>query len=360
MNLTESQGKQLFVKYGLPVPTALLAHSAAEAETFADQLDSPKIVLKAQVPFGHRKKLGGIFIVNKNKVTRRANQLLGTTLKGAQVREILVEQYIELEQEWYLALVLNRRERRFEVMFSKKGGIDIESVRSNKIINIPLPLTNLARTDLATALKKNIDQLDGLIRLIDKLSLLLREQDATLVEVNPLGLDTDGKLWLLDSKITLDSSAAFRHADWPTLPREEFAFVALDGTIGVIGNGAGLVMATVDVLTQQKLPPANFLDVGGGADQQRMLAALGRVFDQPNLQAVFLNIFGGITRTDEIARGIQAYLSAHPKHVPLVARLVGTKQKEGRAILEQAGVAVFTDMHQAIVALKKEVANVDQ
>ena len=368
MDLTEAQGKQLFGKYRLPVPQAHLAMSSDEAQRFAAQLEGSKVVLKAQVPFGHRKKLGGIRIAKKSDAARHTDRLLSKTLKGVPVESILVEQFVELAQEWYLAISLNRQERTFQLLFSKQGGIDIEDVPAKKIFSAPLPMSTEASLQLEKLLGNHSGHHEQLIELVKRLHTLLLEQDATLVEVNPLGLDSSGALWLLDSKISLDDAAAFRHPDRPVAQESEgpqkrasdigAAFVSLDGDVGVVGNGAGLVMATLDLLAHNKLRPANFLDVGGGADQARMREALTIVSEQPGLQAIFINIFGGITRTDEIAMGIQAFVSQTTDQVPLIVRLVGTKADEARTILKQAGVVAHEDLEPALRALREEVARV--
>lgn len=373
MDLAEAKGKALFARYGLPVPQSVLVATPDEAERAVGTIG--RAVLKVQVPTGHRGKRGGIVEVQPGSAAEAAKSLLGMNFDGFTVRELLAESFVELERELYLALTVDRQARAITLLFSAKGGVDVEELTASssgsELLRLALPLDDAGRSQLAAGLPaKSATQLADIVEV---LLTLMREQDATLVEVNPLALQRDGSLVLLDSKITIDDSALFRHEEFAAagaaatssehaeLEREAaaagLAYVPLDGTIAVIGNGAGLVMASLDLLTRAGGQPANFLDVGGGAQSAAVEQAASIVLRQPGVSGLFVNIFGGITRADEVANGLVTYLQAHPTEVPVVVRLTGNREDQGRTILRQAGIEALASMEQAaerIVALAGE------
>ncbi|MFO0704428.1 MAG: ATP-grasp domain-containing protein [Candidatus Andersenbacteria bacterium] len=368
MDLLEVQGKELYRQYQLPIAPAELVRTPQEAARAAARFGVA--MLKAQIPLGHRKKLGAIVKVTPKSAERAAAKLLAKTFKGHAVHELLVEQFSQIQEEWYLSLGIDRIQRGVRLLFSRAGGIDIEEVPHSQLFSHTLPLTAQAKQELKTVLgQKHATHWDALMRIVDKLARLMREHDALLVEVNPLavlepatadGSSRPGGLVLLDSKITIDDAALFRQK-FPVRPSTDplvqaahkagVAYVPLEGTIGIIGNGAGLVMATLDMVAQAGGKAANFLDVGGGADQVRMEAALSIVLKQPNVTALLINIFGGITRTDQIAEGLMRFKQKNPTRVPIVVRLVGTNMEEARTILKRVGIEAYSEMEPAVEAV---------
>jgi len=365
VDLAEAKGKALFAQYGLPVPRSVLVSTPEEAAHAAEGIGHA--VLKVQVSTGHRGKRGGIVEVQPGSAAAAAQSLLGRDFDGFTVRELLVETFVAIERELYLALTIDRQERTTTLLFSSQGGVDVEELTaSGGLLRLPLPLDEHGRAELGAGLPAAAAA--KLVDVVETLHRLMREQDATLVEVNPLALTADDSLVLLDSKVTIDDSALFRHeelaqAQSSTASRTDLeheadaaglAYVPLDGTIAVIGNGAGLVMASLDLLTRAGGRPANFLDVGGGAQSAAVERAASIVLRQAGVRGLFVNIFGGITRADEVANGLVAYLSAHPTTVPVVVRLTGNREDQGRTILRQAGIEALASMEQAaerIVAL---------
>lgn len=363
MDLIEAQGKELFSEYHLPIPEAYFASSILAATKLAKRW--PTAVLKAQVPAGHRKKLGGIVMVTQKNVRASATKLFKKKIAGFPVRAVLVEQHVDIEKEWYLALTLDRTQRALVLLFSAKGGIDIEDLAQSSALKrfvLPLKDQNWAEVAHAVGIKYRtlVPQLKKVVALLER---LLRERDATLVEVNPLVVTRAKKILLLDSKVTLDDAALYRQSWVKAEPQKNVqmraaasagvSYVPLDGSIGIIGNGAGLVMATLDAVAAAGGRPANFLDVGGGADRGRMAAALSIVLSQPGVKKLLINIFGGITRTDEIAHGILTYRRAHRVKTPFVVRLVGNREEQARKILKRAGIEAYTTMREAVTAIVK-------
>ncbi|MFH0830938.1 MAG: ATP-grasp domain-containing protein [Parcubacteria group bacterium] len=365
MDLTEAQGKKLFSEYRLPVPRAYEARNVTAAVRLAKKF--PRAVLKAQIPAGHRKKLGGIVMVTPITVRERAKRLFGKSIVGYPVSSLLVEEFVDLAKEWYLALTIDRTQRQVVLLFSRHGGIDVEQLaKTGTLVRMPLPLTAASWDKfLRQAGLRNQATVTQLKRIIRRLIKLMYQSDALLVEVNPLVLTTSGKLLLLDSKVTIDDAALFRQARIKVAAFKEpdsrvvvaqkagMSYVPLLGNIAVIGNGAGLVMATLDALTDRKAHPANFLDVGGGADRVRMTKALQIVLSQPGVRKILINIFGGITRTDEIALGIVRYKRTHRLKIPMVVRLVGNREIEAQQILKRAGIRAYYEMQEAIKAVSR-------
>ena len=357
MDLFEYQGKQLLARYGVAVPEGAVADTAEAVVAAGDALGYP-VVVKAQVQIGGRGKAGGIRIAaDTDEVRAHALAMLDRPLRGHLVSRLWVERASDVSREYYASFTFDRAAKLHLAMVSARGGVDIETV---------------AADDPSAIARLHVDPLDGLSvddarGLVDRAQLdpasagelveallglwrAYRHGDAELVEVNPLVLTGDGRVIALDAKVTLDDSAAFRHPEWAEWratqvldDRERIArehglnYIGLAGTVGIIGNGAGLVMSTLDVVNQVGGTAANFLDVGGGAGADVVAAALDVVNRDPNVRAILVNIFGGITRGDQVARGIVDALERVDLRSPIVVRLDGTNAEEGRAILAAHG-----------------------
>jgi len=355
MDLLEYQGKDLYRASGLPVPHGFVVSSAVEAKDAVEKLGG-QAVLKIQVATGHRGQRGGIQKVDKESAEERAAELFELKLDGHKSKQLLVEEIVSIEQELYLAIMLDRQERSLQLMLSRAGGVSVEEAAEQEgVLRIPMPIA-------ASEHKKVLRVLGGkesaAIDMLGKLEQLVRSYDALLVEVNPLARTTQGDFMLLDSKITIDDNALYRQPEIAALQmlgtKDEqaaheagFSFVELGGTVAVIGNGAGLVMATLDALDRAGAKPANFLDVGGGAQADKTRKAVQVALAQPHIKALFVNIFGGITRADEVARGLAEALLALDVSVPVIVRLAGNGAATGKEILEKQGIATFDDMEEA-------------
>jgi succinyl-CoA synthetase beta subunit len=352
LDLFEYQGKELFARWGIPVPAGRVVDSPTEAGQAAVDLGG-RVALKAQVATGGRGKAGGVKVVDTpEQATAAAAGILGMSIRGEVVRQLLVETASQIDAEYYAAVTLDRRAGMAVFMLSSRGGVDVEEATvegSMATVRVD-PLLGLAGFQVRSLIYGA--GLDPRSRsdaawILPRLYRLFAESDAQLVEVNPLAL-TPGGLLALDAKVTLDDAALFRHPDFQGYrgtrhpdPQEQMAaeaklnFVKLGGDVGIIGNGAGLVMATLDVVAQAGGAPANFLDVGGGAGAQVLASALDVVL-AGGVRSVLVNIFGGITRCDLVATGILEALGRTQVHVPIVVRLEGTNAAEGRAILAGA------------------------
>ena len=356
MDLLEYQGKQLFARHDIPVPNGRPATTLDEALDAADVIGYPCVV-KAQVQIGGRGKLGGIKVANnKDEAREHANNILGMDIRGLTVHELWIEEASQIETEWYASIVFDRAAKAPLVMLSTKGGMDIEAVAEED----PDAIASLHVDPLlgfqdfhGRRLAFDAGIPDDLIRptgaMLAKLYEAFVAEDAMLVEVNPLIVTPDRQLRALDAKVTLDDNALFRHAENAALrnpsaedPQEQMAkergltYVKLDGDIGILGNGAGLVMSTLDVVAQVGGAPANFLDAGGGSKAEAITQAVEVILSNDNVTAVLFNIFGGITRCDEVAKGlIEAFERVQPE-VPFVVRLDGTNDEEGRRLLAEA------------------------
>ncbi len=363
MDLFEHQAKELFASYGVPVPTGRVATTPDEAEVIARELGG-RVVVKAQVKTGGRGKAGGVKVADDAADARaKAEAILGMDIKGHTVHKVLIEEASDIAEEYYVSFLLDRANRSYLSMASVEGGVEIEvtaAERPEALARIPVdPLRGIdaARArEIATAAKLPERALDGAADLLAKLWTAFAKADATLVEVNPLILTGDGRVVALDGKVTLDENALYRHTDFErfvdtsaTDPLEQAAkekglnYVKLDGSVGIIGNGAGLVMSTLDVVAYageefggQK--PANFLDIGGGASAQVMADGLSIILGDPGVKSVFVNIFGGITQCDAVANGIVQALGilGDDATKPIVVRLDGNNVEEGRRILAEA------------------------
>ncbi len=368
MNIHEYQAKEIFSRYGIPVPQGKLARSPAEARRIAEELGQP-VVVKAQVHVGGRGKAGGIKLAqNPHEAEQVASQILGMNVKGLTVEKVLVEQACDIKAEYYLGLTVDRSARKDVVMVSSVGGVDIEEVSAQtpeKIAKLHLhPLYGLHDFQ-ARQLIKQADLPAEVSRhaaaMLKQLYRLYCDCDASLAEINPLVLTGEGKLVAADAKINVDDNALYRQSELAALREEQeedpieaeahrrgITYVRLPGgNIGIIGNGAGLVMTTLDIVQREGGRPANFLDIGGGAKADLVTNALEVVLMDPGVKGVLFNIFGGITRCDEVARGILQATQSMDIRVPIVIRLTGTREKEGRELLKESPLIPAESMEGA-------------
>ena len=353
MDLFEYQGKQYFSRFGIAVSPGDIADTVDQAVAVAERVGYP-VVIKAQVKVGGRGKAGGVKLANDAEEVRfHAGNILGLDIKGHIVHRVWVERSSDIAKEYYASFTLDRPNKSHLGMLSAQGGIEIEVVAEENPDAISfLSIDPVRGLDLATA-RKWVDeaQLDEVAQeqaaeLLVKLYECYTKGDCDLAEINPLILTPDNKVHALDAKVTLDENAAFRHPEWEEFratetedPREKMAkekglnYIGLDGTVGIIANGAGLAMSTLDVVNQVGGTAANFLDIGGGANADVMASALEVINADPKVKAIFVNIFGGITRVDEVAKGVLEALKRVSISSPIVLRLDGTNAVEGRAIL---------------------------
>jgi succinyl-CoA synthetase beta subunit len=358
MDLLEYQGKQLFARHGVPVPTGTPATTVEEAVAAADEIGYPCVV-KAQVQVGGRGKAGGIKVANdRQEAEAHATAILGMDIKGHTVHEVWIEAASDIAAEYYASIVFDRSAKKPLVMLSTQGGVDIEEVAGSDPDAIArlhvdplLGFQDFHARRLAFGAGVDPDVVRPIGALLTKLYDAFIAEEAMLVEVNPLIVTSDREVKALDAKVTLDDNSLFRHPDNAALrnvsaedEQERMArergltFVKLDGNVGILGNGAGLVMSTLDVVAQAGGAPANFLDAGGGSRAEAITQAVEVILSNPNVTAVLFNIFGGITRCDEVAKGlIEAFDQIKPE-VPFVVRLDGTNDKEGRALLAEANL----------------------
>jgi succinyl-CoA synthetase beta subunit len=379
VKLHEYQSKRIFARYGIPIPEGDIATNATEARQIAQRLGGP-VVVKAQVLVGGRGKAGGIKLArDANQAETVAGQILGMSIKGLKVDKVLVDRAADIREEIYLGITIDRAQRRPVMMASSAGGVEIEEVARTapeKIFKLAIDpaigLMSYQARDLAFELGMRRAFIQQFTAIAQGLYRAFVECDASLAEINPLVVSGDDKLAAVDGKIVLDDSALFRHKDLAELRdvQEEaeaerqarqagLSYVKLDGEIGCMVNGAGLAMATMDIIKLYGAEPANFLDIGGGAKADKVAAALRIILSDPNVKAVLFNIFGGITRCDEVARGILEALKEVPTDVSMVARLVGTNEEEGRRILAAAHMATaksLADAAQQAVALARREA----
>jgi succinyl-CoA synthetase beta subunit len=368
VNVHEYQAKELLREYGVPVPAGTLATTPAEAEDAARALAGDVVVVKAQVHAGGRGKAGGIKLAKSaNEAKHVASEILGMTLRSHQtgpegkiVRKVYVEAGSEIESELYLAVVLDRSAEKLAIIASTEGGMEIEEVAERspeKILTVTVdPNVGLGAyqvRQIGFSLGFEMDRIAKLDPFLQALMRLFVEKDASLVEINPLVVTKSGDLIALDAKLNFDDNALYRHPEVVELrdsdeedPREreareiDLAYVGLDGNIGCMVNGAGLAMATLDVISVCGGNPANFLDAGGGADKDKVRDAFKLILLDPKVKAILVNIFGGIVRCDLIAEGVVAAASELGLEVPLVVRLQGNSAAEGRAILADSGLNI--------------------
>jgi succinyl-CoA synthetase beta subunit len=357
VDLLEYQGKQYFARYGVPVSDGEAAEDVETAVTAAERIGYP-VVVKAQVRVGGRGKAGGVRVAHSTEEARAAAEaILGLDIKGHIVQRVWVEQATDIAKEYYASFTLDRTAKSHLCMLSARGGVDIEQVAEESpeaIARLEIDPLDGIDADGARRLAQqagiDTQAIDGVAGVLVSLYRCYEEGDADLVEINPLVLTTDGRVHALDAKVTLDDSAAFRHPEWEVWrdlnalePRERLArekglqYVGLDGTVGIIANGAGLAMSTCDVVKQVGGEPANFLDIGGGANAEVMASALEVIATDEKVRSIFVNVFGGITRGEEVAKGIVQALERVHIDAPIVVRLDGTNAEQGRAILAEYG-----------------------
>jgi len=358
VDLYEYQGKELFRRFGIPTSEGRLATSADEARAAAEELGG-EVVVKAQVLSGGRGKAGGIKLADSpEEAAQHAGAILGMDINGHVVRKLWIESASEIAREYYLSVTFDRGEKKALFMLTKEGGIDIEEVAANR----PEALARLhvdplegfqpyqARRLIYAAGIDDPDEQKQILSIVGRLYGAFIGADAMLCEINPLIVTPEGEVKALDSKFTVDDNALYKHADIAEMrdleayPPEERAareqgvtYVKLEGEVGILGNGAGLVMSTLDVIALAGGRPANFCDLGGGGDAQGVVDALEIISADPQVKSIFFNIFGGITRCDEVARGILQALDQISIEEPIVVRLDGTNAEEGRQLLAEAG-----------------------
>ncbi len=367
MNIHEYQAKQLFARYDIPIPAGDVAETPAQAREIAQRLGVP-VVVKAQVLVGGRGKAGGIKLAQTpQEAEEKAAQILGMEIKGLHVQKVLVDEAADIQEELYLGVVLDRGSKRVVLMASSEGGVDIEEIAAHtpeKIVRVTvdpfLGLLDYQARELAYGIGLDKGLVRSFTAIAHGLYRAFIEHDASLAEINPLVITGDGKLLAVDGKMNIDDSALFRH---PELERmrdtaaedeserlaraADLSYVELQGEIGCMVNGAGLAMATMDIVKLYGGEPANFLDIGGGAKADKVAAALRIILRDPRVKAVLFNIFGGITRGDEVARGILAALREIDTDVPMVIRLVGTRAEEGRRLLADAQMITAESLSEA-------------
>ncbi|MCY4112510.1 MAG: ADP-forming succinate--CoA ligase subunit beta [Chloroflexi bacterium] len=367
MKVHESDARRIFADRGLPVPPSRVATTPDEAAAAAAEFDG-LVVVKALVLAGGRGKAGGVKLADGPESAREAAEaILGIEIRGERVRRVLVAPAVDIDREIYLGVTIDRERQSAVVMASASGGIDIEEIAAATPEAIQRIEFDVARgveawqaRGVGFALGLGGRQVLSFVRILDGLVRVFVECDASLAEVNPLVVSPDGKLWAIDAKLNIDDNALGRRPELEQLRDAEaeepaearardagISYIKLDGDIGCMVNGAGLAMATMDVVKHYGGEPANFLDVGGGAGAERVSAAFAIILDDPNVRAVFVNIFGGITRADEVARGVLAARESMPRAVPLVVRLMGTNEAEGLRLLADAGIQAERSMDAA-------------
>ena len=371
MKLHEYQAKSLLRDYGIPVPDGRTADAPAESETIAREIGCP-VMVKAQVLVGGRGKAGGVkMAADPKEAAARARDILGMKIKGIEVQRVLVARAVDIASEYYVSLTVDRASKAVQCIASASGGMEIEEIavkEPHKIIRFALdPGQGLVRGRHFEALSHAFTPgavAEQAWRIVEGMYRLFQEKDCSLVEINPCALTPAGSLVAADAKVIFDDNALYRHPELESLRSPEeygedemdakssgLSYVGLDGTIGCIVNGAGLSMATMDLIKYFGGSPANFLDVGGSSNPEKVLNALRIISRNPRVTAILINIFGGITRCDDIARGILMAREKLTLSVPLVIRLVGTNEKEGRALLSGAGIDTFDDLTEAVMGV---------
>ncbi len=378
MKVHEYQAKGFFAQYGLPVDKSIVAHNVEEAVEAFRQLGMEKVVVKAQVHTGGRGKAGGVKLANgEEEVRLHAGNILGMDIKGFTVDRVLIGEAVNIASEYYVSILIDRKTKTPILMLSREGGMEIEKVAKDtpeKIVKIAIdPLVGLPTykaREAAFALFDDMAQVKQAIPLFQNLYRLFTEKDASLAEINPLVVTCEGELKAIDAKMTFDDNALFRHPDVADLnePTEEekkelfakekgFSYVNLGGNIGCMVNGAGLAMATMDMIKLYGGSPANFLDIGGSSNPQKIVEAMKLLLGDKNVKVVLINIFGGITRCDDVAKGLIEAFKQIETQVPIVIRLTGTNEVEGRALLEGTSFTVGTTMadagHKAVELAKQ-------
>ena len=368
MKIHEYQAKELFEEYGIPVQEQVVVDNPKDARAGAEKLGGT-VVVKAQVLVGGRGKAGGVKLAeNPAEAEEKAKAILGLTIKDIPVEKVMITKAADIQREYYLGLTLDRTAKSLILMMSKAGGVDIEDLAVNRpeeIIRLHIdPVQGVDEIELRKALEHVFDTTE-LIRqgedVVHKLFKLYMEKDCTLVEINPYAMIDGDKLLALDAKINFDDNAEYKHPEYAKMKNPEeysedeiearqsgLSFVSMDGDIGCIVNGAGLAMATMDIIKLYGGNPANFLDVGGSSNPEKVLNALSIITRNPKVKAILINIFGGITRCDDIAKGILMAMEQIDIKLPMVIRLIGTNEEEGRAMLKEKGFAVAESLSEAV------------
>ncbi len=373
MNIHEYQGKEIFKAYGIPVNDQAVVTTPAAARAAAEAMGTT-VVVKAQVLVGGRGKAGGVKLAKSpEEAEAKARDILALTIKGIPVEKVMITPASEILKEYYLSITVNRNDRNLLLMMSKAGGVDIEDLAVNRpeeIIRFPIhPTDGIDEAGLEKALTEVFEKpalVEQATDVVHKLFKAFMEKDCSLVEINPYALvpgdgDEGEKLVALDAKVNFDDNALYKHADVEEMRNPEelsadetaakaanLSFVSMDGYIGCMVNGAGLAMATMDIIKLYGGDPANFLDVGGSSNPQKVVDALKIITGNPKVKAILINIFGGITRCDDIANGILEALKQIDIKLPMVIRLIGTNDEEGREILESAGLQSYQALGDAV------------
>jgi succinyl-CoA synthetase beta subunit len=367
LKIHEYQAKDILARYGIPVQPGRVAFTPDEAEAIARELGVP-VVIKAQVYVGGRGKAGGIqFGDTPEEARQAAERVIGMNIKGLTVEKVLVTAKIDIKEEYYLGIILDRKTQAPVVMVSTAGGIDIEEVAEKtpekiiqQAIDMRWGLRSFEALDIVARAGFPRHVLKSAAAILAALAKAFIESDASLAEINPLAFTADGKVMAADGKILIDDNALYRqkeYASWSEpeeanpleyeAKKENLTYVKLDGDVGIIGNGAGLVMTTLDMVARSGGKPANFLDIGGGAKAEVMYKSLTFVAHDPQVKGILVNIFGGITRGEEVAKGVIMAQKELPQGLPIVVRLSGTGAEEGRALLKDAGLEWGKDMREA-------------
>lgn len=368
MKIHEYQAKELFARAGIPVPRGRAVSTPEEARQVAEEIGDT-VVVKAQVQVGGRGKAGGVKLARTAKEAEGyATTILGMDIKGLTVRKVLVAEAVEIASEAFVGVVIDRSIRRPVLLVSAAGGIDIEEVARRfpeKIVKLPLdpalPFQPFQARRVAFAVYDTPAVINQATDIISKLVGVFWEHDCSLVEINPLVVTPDDRVIAVDAKINFDDSAAWRHPEWKEMrdPDEELSaemeakkndlsFVKLEGTIGCVVNGAGLAMATMDLVKRHGGEPANFLDIGGSSNPRKVIAAMRIILEDPNVKVILFNIFGGITRGDDVARGIVQAVNELKPAVPIVVRITGTNEEKAREILEEIHLPVAASMDAVV------------
>ena len=368
MKVHEYQAKAFFADYGLPVDRSILCRTVEEAVTAYRTLGVDRAVVKAQVHTGGRGKAGGVKVANnETEVREYASKILGMTIKGFTVDRILVGEAVAIASEYYMSILIDRKSKSPLLMLSREGGMDIEQVaretpeKIHKIVIDPLVgMPDYLAREAAFKLFDDMAEVKQAVPIFKHLYRLFTEKDASIAEINPLVLTVDGRLKGIDAKMTFDNNALYRHKDVFELfePTEEerkeqtakdkgFSYVNLGGSIGCMVNGAGLAMATMDMIKLYGGEPANFLDIGGSSNPEKIVEAMKLLLSDKHVKVVLINIFGGITRCDDVAKGLIEAFKQIDTEIPIVIRLTGTNEAEGRALLQGTRFAVGTSMADA-------------
>jgi len=379
MKLHEYEAKKIFAEYGIPIPRGEIASNSDEVMAIASSLNKA-VVIKSQVLVSGRGKAGGIKIADNSEIARTVSQdILGMNIKGLKVEKVLVEDKINIAKEFYLSIIVDRSARNYVIITAKEGGVDIEQLaleKPDQILKVYIHPYFGIRTfevrKIAQFLTSSKELQKEITSIINNLFKIVYAYDCELIESNPLVLTDEGKIVAADARIIIDDNSLFRHPHLQEKAKEElrdltefelrakefsFSYVDLDGDIGIIANGAGLTMASMDMIDFYGGKPANFLDIGGGARAERMLEATKLLLENPKVKGILVNILGGITRGDEVAQGIVNALKTTEVKKPIVIRMVGTREKEGQKILSDAGIEYLMSMETAAKRIVELVRN---